>query len=109
MPGTWLWTGTTRSRRRSAVVQPSAGWDNLGANLNLVVVRTDPDAGGTSALSAIIVERGTPGITYHSISTSGQRLAPNCEIVFDNARVPAANLIEGTRGNGDLLINRNFA
>ena len=72
-------------------------------------MRTDPEAGGTSALSAIIVERGTPGVTYKSISTSGQRLAPNCEIVFDNARVPAANLIEGTRGNGDLLINRNFA
>jgi acyl-CoA dehydrogenase len=85
------------------------GWDNEGANLNLVVVRTDPEAGGTSALSAIIVERGTPGVSYTSISTSGQRLAPNCEIVFDNARVPAANLIEGTRGNGDLLINRNFA
>src|SRR4051795_1104378 len=85
------------------------GWDNKGANLNLVVVRTDPEAGGTRALSALIVERGTPGVTYASISTSGQRLASNCEIVFDDARVPAANLIEGTRGNGDLLINRNFA
>ena len=85
------------------------GWDNQGANLNLVVVRTDPSAGGTSGLSAIVVERGTPGITYKSISTMGQRTAPNCEITFDNARVPAANLIEGTKGNGDLLINRNFA
>ena len=73
------------------------GWDNKGANLNLVVVRTDPEAGGTSGLSAIIVERGTPGITYNSISTSAQRIAPNCEIIFDNARVPAANLIEGTK------------
>jgi len=85
------------------------GWDNQGADLNLVVVRTDTQSGGTSGLSAIIVERGTPGITYNSISTSGQRLAPNCEIIFDNARVPAANFLEGTRGNGDLLINRNFA
>ncbi len=85
------------------------GWDNQGANFNLVVVRTDPQAGGKSGLSAIIVERGTPGVSYKSISTSGQRLAPNCEITFDNARVPAENLIEGTRGNGDLLINRNFA
>ena len=85
------------------------GWDNNGANLNLVVVRTDPEAGGTSGLSAIMIERGTPGITYNSISTSAQRSAPNCEIIFDNARVPATNLIEGTKGNGDLLINRNFA
>ena len=86
-----------------------AGWDGLGANLNLVVVRTDSSAGGTSGLSAIVVERGTPGITYNLINTSGQRSAPNAEIIFDNARVPAANLIEGAAGNGDLLINRNFA
>jgi alkylation response protein AidB-like acyl-CoA dehydrogenase len=85
------------------------GWDNLGANLNLVIVRTGPHVGGTAGLSGLMVERGTPGITYRSISTSAQRSAPNCEIVFDNARVPAANLIEGTRGNGDLVINRNFA
>jgi nitroalkane oxidase len=85
------------------------GWDNQGANLNLVVVRTDPSAGGTSGLSAIVIERGTAGISYKSISTLGQRTAPNCEIIFDNARVPAANMIEGTKGNGDLLINRNFA
>ena len=85
------------------------GWDNQGANLNLVVVRTDTEAGGTSGLSALIVERGTPGITYSSISTVGQRLAPNCEIVFEDARVPAANLLPGAEGNGDLLINRNFA
>ena len=49
-----------------------------------VVVRTDREAGGTRGLSALIVERGTPGVTYASISTSGQRLAPNCEIIFDN-------------------------
>lgn len=85
------------------------GWDNQGANLNLVVVRTDTEADGTTGLSALIVERGTPGVTYTSISTCGQRLAPNCEIVFDNARVPAANMLEGAKGNGDLLINRNFA
>ncbi|WP_234028035.1 acyl-CoA dehydrogenase family protein [Pseudonocardia dioxanivorans] len=86
-----------------------AGWDGQGADLNLVVVRTDSAADGTSGLSAIIVERGTPGVTYNLISTVGQRSAQNAEIIFDNARVPAANLIEGTAGNGDLLINRNFA
>jgi acyl-CoA dehydrogenase len=59
------------------------GWDNQGADLNLVVVRTDPNADGTRALSALVVERGTPGVSYQSISTSGQRLAPNCEIVFE--------------------------
>ena len=50
-----------------------------------------------------------PGVSYNLISKIGHRLTPNAEITFDNARVPAANLIEGTQGNGDLLINRNFA
>ncbi|HEY2668358.1 MAG TPA: acyl-CoA dehydrogenase family protein [Actinomycetota bacterium] len=85
------------------------GWDGQGANVNLVVVRTDPDKGGTEGLSALMVERGTPGVTYNIIETFGHRLTPNSEIIFEDARVPAANLIEGTRGNGDLLINRNFA
>src|ERR687897_815393 len=72
-------------------------------------VRTDPSKGGTEGLSAIMIERGMPGITYNLISKIGHRLTPNAEIIFDNARVPVENLIEGTRGNGDLLINRNFA
>lgn len=86
-----------------------AGWDGQGSHANLVVVRTDPDKGGTEGLSAIIVERGTPGVSYSMIDKMAHRLTSNSEIIFDNARVPADNLIEGTRGNGDLLINRNFA
>jgi acyl-CoA dehydrogenase len=73
------------------------------------VVRTDPDKGGTEGLSAILVERGTPGVSYNMIDTFGHRLTPNAEIIFQDARVPADNLVEGTLGNGDLLINRNFA
>lgn len=86
-----------------------SGWDGQGANVSIVVVRTDSEKGGTEGLSAIMVERGTPGVSYKLISKIGHRLTPNAEIVFDNARVPAKNLVEGTRGNGDLLINRNFA
>ena len=86
-----------------------AGWDGKGANSSIVVVRTDLDKGGTEGLSAIMVERGTPGVSYKLISKVGHRLTPNAEIIFNNARVPADNLVEGTVGNGDLLINRNFA
>jgi alkylation response protein AidB-like acyl-CoA dehydrogenase len=86
-----------------------AGWDGQGANASIVVVRTDPDKGGTEGLSAIMVERGTPGMSFDLIGKLGHRLTPNAEIRFEDARVPAANLVEGTRGNGDLLINRNFA
>jgi len=85
------------------------GWDGQGANVNLVIVRTDPEKGGTEGLSAVLVERGTSGVTYNIIDSFGHRLTPNSEIVFEDARVPAENLVEGTYGNGDLLINRNFA
>lgn len=85
------------------------GWDGMGADLSLYVVRTDPTVGGRSGTSAIIVERGTPGITHEIINTNAHRLTSNWKITFDGARVPAENLVEGTLGNGDLLINRNFA
>ena len=87
----------------------SPGWDAQGVNASTVIVRTDPTQGGTEGLSAIVVQRGTPGVTYKFIDKLGHRLAANAEVVFDNARVPAANLLEGARGNGDLVINRNFA
>lgn len=87
----------------------SPGWDGQGVDLQTVIVRTDPDAGGTSGLSAIVVERGTPGVSYNFIDKDGHRLAANAEVIFDNARVPAENLLPGAAGDGDFVINRNFA
>jgi nitroalkane oxidase len=87
----------------------SPGWDARGTNMSTVIVRTDPDRGGTEGLSAIVVERGTPGVSYKYIDKMGHRLAANAEVVFEDARVPAENLLEGAEGNGDLVINRNFA
>jgi alkylation response protein AidB-like acyl-CoA dehydrogenase len=87
----------------------SPGWDGQGVDLQTVIVRTDPEAGGTSGLSAIIVERGTPGVSYEFIDKDGHRLAANAKVTFDNARVPAANLLPGAASNGDFVINRNFA
>ena len=37
---------------------------------------------GVAGLSAILVERGTPGVTYNMIDTFGHRLTPNSEIIF---------------------------
>jgi alkylation response protein AidB-like acyl-CoA dehydrogenase len=84
----------------------SGGWDLQGADLNLCIVRTDRKAGGKEGLSAIMVERGTEGITYEVIDKIGHRTCQNVTMTFRNARVPAENLVG--EGNGDLLINRNF-
>jgi alkylation response protein AidB-like acyl-CoA dehydrogenase len=85
----------------------AGGWDLQGADANVVIVRTDRNAGGKSALSAIIVPRGTAGVRYETpVDKMGQRLNQNNDIVFENARVPAENLF--AEGNGDLIISKAF-
>ena len=87
----------------------SAGWDERGVNAGTLIVRTDSDKGGTEGLSALVLERDTPGVTYRHLDKVGHRLASNAEIIFEDALIPAANLLPGAEGNGDLVINRNFA
>ena len=85
----------------------AGGWDLQGANVNVCIVRTDPQRGGKSGLSAILVPRGTPGVTYlQPISKLGHRLCQNNSIVFENCRVPEENLF--AQGNGDLVISKAF-
>ena len=85
----------------------AGGWDLQGANANTVIVRTDRNAGGKTALSAIMVPRGTAGVRYETpVDRMGQRLNQNNDIVFENARVPAENLF--AEGNGDLIISKDF-
>jgi acyl-CoA dehydrogenase len=86
-----------------------AGWDGHGADVSIVVVRTQPEKGGTEGLSAIMVERGTKGVTFNPISKIGHRTTLNAEMIFTDVRVPAGNLVEGSLGNGDLLIHRTFS
>jgi nitroalkane oxidase len=85
----------------------AGGWDLKGANVNVCIVRTDPERGGKSGLSAIIVPRGTSGVTYRQpISKLGHRLCQNNSIVFENCRVPEENAF--ALGNGDLVISKAF-
>jgi alkylation response protein AidB-like acyl-CoA dehydrogenase len=85
----------------------AGGWDLKGANVNICIVRTNPMKGGKSGLSAIIVPRGTPGVTYKQpISKLGHRLCQNNSIVFENSRVPEANAF--AIGDGDLVISKAF-
>ena len=85
----------------------AGGWDLHGANVNVCVVRTDPRKGGKSGLSAIIVPRGTRGVTYNApISKIGHRLCQNNSIVFEDCRVPEENAF--AVGNGDLVVSKAF-
>ncbi|MFT0877506.1 acyl-CoA dehydrogenase family protein [Rhodopseudomonas sp. G2_2311] len=87
----------------------SPGWDGFGTNTQCVIVRTNSKVGGTEGLSAMVVERGTPGITWQFLNKEGHRTTSNALVTFENARVPVDNLLPGAEGNGDFVINRNFA
>jgi acyl-CoA dehydrogenase len=71
------------------------------AQLFTVLARTEPGSRGSTGLSAFIVERGTAGLTTgQPYRKMGQEGSPVSDVIFDNCRVPAANLIGGREGAG---------
>jgi len=71
------------------------------ASIYTVMARTDPSRKGSGAISAFIVEKDTPGLTLGKVDKKmGQRGAHTCDVIFENCRVPAANVIGGKEGVG---------
>ncbi|MBM3286621.1 MAG: acyl-CoA dehydrogenase [Candidatus Eisenbacteria bacterium] len=77
-------------------------WNTNGgiATYYTVFCRTDPASKGPRGLSAIVVEKPTPGFSIGKIEDKmGIRCVPVVELEFDNCRVPAANML-GEEGKG---------
>lgn len=71
------------------------------ASIFTVMARTDPVKRGASAISAFIVEKDTPGLSLGKIDKKmGQQGAHTCDVIFENCKVPAANVIGGKEGVG---------
>lgn len=71
------------------------------AGLFTLMARTDPSNKGAGGVSAFIVERNTPGITIGKPDKKmGQRGAHTADVIFEDCRAPAANLIGGQEGMG---------
>ncbi|WAL84883.1 acyl-CoA dehydrogenase family protein [Pandoraea sp. XJJ-1] len=71
------------------------------AGVFTVMARTNPEIKGAGGISAFIVEKGTPGLSLGKRDHKmGQKGAHTCDVMFDNCRVPAANIIGGKEGVG---------
>ncbi|MDI5920798.1 acyl-CoA dehydrogenase family protein [Halomonas sp. LR5S13] len=71
------------------------------ADLFTVMARTDPDKKGAGGISAFIVEGSTPGLERGPADKKmGQKGAHTCDIIFNDCRVPAENIIGGREGQG---------
>src|ERR1700744_2326416 len=83
------------------VVNGSKNWITHGksSNIAVVMVRTG-DVGDSKGISALVIEKGTPGFTHGKKENKlGMRASETTELVFDNCRVPKANLL-GVEGEG---------
>jgi alkylation response protein AidB-like acyl-CoA dehydrogenase len=83
------------------VLNGAKNWITHGksGDIAVVMVRTG-EKGDSKGISAIVVERGTPGFTAGKKENKlGMRASETTEMIFDNCRVPAANLL-GKVGEG---------
>jgi isovaleryl-CoA dehydrogenase len=73
------------------------------ADVMIVYAKTDPEA-GTGGVSAFLVERGTPGYsTPQKLDKLGMRGSDTSEVLLEDCRIPAANLL-AEEGKGAAIL-----
>lgn len=83
------------------VVNGSKNWITHGksGNVAVVMVRTG-EKGDSKGISALVIEKGTPGFTHGKKENKlGMRASETTELIFDNCHVPKENLL-GNEGEG---------
>jgi acyl-CoA dehydrogenase len=71
------------------------------AGIFTLMARTNPDEPRAGGITAFIVEANSPGISFGKRDKKmGQKGAHTCDVIFEDCRVPAANIIGGKPGVG---------
>jgi acyl-CoA dehydrogenase len=79
--------------------------NGVHADLYFVAAKSGP---GKREVSMFIVEKGTPGFSVgRALKKTGWLSSDTAELVFDNVRVPATNLL-GEEGKGFYSVMKNF-
>jgi acyl-CoA dehydrogenase len=79
--------------------------NGVHADLYFVAAKSGP---GKREVSMFIVEKGTPGFSVgRALKKTGWLSSDTAELVFDEVRVPAANLL-GEEGKGFYSVMKNF-
>jgi acyl-CoA dehydrogenase len=82
--------------------------NGVHGDLYFVAARTDPDAKGSRGISMFIIEKGTPGFRVgRALKKQGWLCSDTAELVFEDCRIPAANLL-GEENAGFYALMRNF-
>jgi acyl-CoA dehydrogenase len=82
--------------------------NGVHADLYCIAANTNPDMRPSQRVSMLLVEKGTPGFRVgRALDKQGWRSSDTAELLFENCRIPAANLL-GEEGRGFYAIMRNF-
>lgn len=77
-------------------------------DLYCIAARTDPAGKPSQSISMFLVEKGTPGFgVARELDKHGWRSSDTAELVFEDCRIPAENLL-GKEGGGFYSIMKNF-